>query len=45
MLYPTQRELESFESVLLSQLAFVFQAKTIDTDATFMKPDREGAHV
>ena len=38
MLYPTDRELKSFESVLLSQLAFVFQAKTIDTDATFMKP-------
>lgn len=38
MLYPTDRELKSFESVLLGQLAFVFQAKTIDTDATFMKP-------
>ena len=38
MLYSTDRELKSFESVLLSQLAFVFQAKTIDTDATFMKP-------
>ena len=38
MLYPTDRELKSFESVLLSQLAFVFKAKTIDTDATFMKP-------
>ena len=38
MLYPTERELKSFESVLLSQLAFVFQAKTIDTEATLMKP-------